>query len=159
MGRVTFREADLSGELAALNKDVLSQRPGGVKLSAKESKAIQRMSSGSKECPGKRGIDFIRKVLYDRGIIYTTERQFLPDRKFKFDIAFERLIHTIPTKVIKIAVEYEGVFSEKSRHTSVTGYSRDSTKYNLAAINGWIVLRYTAMTYKNFEKELKMICP
>lgn len=77
---------------------------------------------------------------------YCEEFQFDDVRKFRFDWA-------IPT--LKIAIEYEGLMSEKSGHTTIDGYSKDCQKYNLAIINGWKVLRYTAVNYKNLEKDLK----
>lgn len=86
----------------------------------------------------------------DIGVELVPEYQFLLHRKFRFDWA-------IPS--MKIAVEYEGIFGGgKSRHTTVTGYSRDSEKYNAAHAGGWRVFRYTAMTYKNLLKELNELC-
>ena len=85
-------------------------------------------------------------VYIDKKIKYETEYKFLETRKFRFDWA-------IPSH--KIAIEYEGIFSNKSRHTSLTGYTNDCEKYNLAVQNGWKVLRYTAKNYLDFEKDLK----
>ena len=76
---------------------------------------------------------------------YVLELQFDEVRKFRFDWA-------IPS--VMIAIEFEGIMSEKSRHTTKTGYSKDTEKYNLAAISGWIVLRYTVLTYGNLERDL-----
>ena len=76
---------------------------------------------------------------------YVTELQFDENRKFRFDYA-------IPS--LKIAIEYEGIFSKKSRHTTVNGFSEDCVKYNLATCSGWRVLRYTAKNYLNLEKDL-----
>jgi hypothetical protein len=43
-----------------------------------------------------------------------------------------------------VALEIEGLMSSgKSRHTSWKGYSADCEKYNLAALEGWIVIRAT----------------
>ena len=66
------------------------------------------------------------------------EYKFHPKRKWRFDLA-------VPSK--KIAFEYEGVFSRKSRHVTVTGYSRDCEKYNEAALLGWQVYRFTALNF------------
>lgn len=87
-------------------------------------------------------------VFKNEGIIddYVEELQFHESRKFRFDWA-------IPS--LKIAIEYEGLFSEKSRHTTIDGFSTDCEKYNLAIINGWKILRYTAINYKNLETDLK----
>ena len=77
---------------------------------------------------------------------FVTELQFDENRKFRFDYA-------IPS--LKLAIEYEGVFSKKSRHTTVNGFSEDCIKYNLAVCSGWRVLRYTAKNYLNLETDLK----
>ena len=79
---------------------------------------------------------------------YVTEHQFDHKRKYRFDWAIPSLM---------IAIEFEGIMSEKSRHTTKTGYSKDTEKYNLAAISGWIVLRYTVLTYQNLENDLLKI--
>lgn len=64
------------------------------------------------------------------------EYKFHDKRKWRFDWA-------IPS--LKIAIEYEGLFSAKSRHTTPTGFTNDCTKYNNAAANGWAVLRFTSL--------------
>jgi len=76
------------------------------------------------------------------------EYKFLEDRRFRFDYA-------IPDKMI--AIEYEGVMGGNSRHTNRFGYTKDTEKYNLAAINGWKVLRYTALNINDLEKDLKKV--
>lgn len=76
------------------------------------------------------------------------EYRFDITRRFRFDYA-------IPEKMI--GIEFEGIISEKSRHTTLTGYTRDTTKYNLAAVLGWKVLRYTALKYKDVWNDLKRI--
>lgn len=94
----------------------------------------------------KQHISNVLSAFYiDKKIKYETEYKFLETRKFRFDWA-------IPS--MNIAIEYEGIFSEKSRHTSLSGYTNDCEKYNLAVQNGWKVLRYTAKNYLDFEKDL-----
>ena len=88
------------------------------------------------------------KFCKEHNLILVEELKFLTDRKFKFDYAIEE---------IKLAVEYEGIKSKKNRHTTLTGYSTDSTKYNLAGLDGWTILRYTTLTYKNIDKNLTNI--
>lgn len=63
------------------------------------------------------------------------EYKFHPTRKWRFDYA-------VRTKMI--AFEYEGIFSKKSRHTSLKGFSGDCEKYNEAQLLGWKVFRFTA---------------
>lgn len=96
------------------------------------------------------GLSFIKNHLSLLKIPYETELKFHSKRKFRFDISFK-------IKSKKIAVEYEGIMSKKARHTSVTGYTNDCTKYNLAQIDGWRVLRYTVINYKDFITDLDNI--
>jgi len=83
-------------------------------------------------------IAHIKLELKSKGIPFETEYRFHKVRRFRFDIA-------IPQH--RIAIEYEGIVSNKSRHTSLKGYSNDCEKYNLAVKEGWRVLRYTALNY------------
>jgi len=64
------------------------------------------------------------------------EYKFHPTRKWRFDFAWPDF---------KVAVELEGIGnpSQKSRHTTFTGYAADCEKYNAAAELGWRVFRYT----------------
>jgi hypothetical protein len=98
----------------------------------------------------KRAIEMVLFMFVHEKAIesYVREHKFLENRRFKFDWAIPNL---------KIAIEYEGVISDKSRHTTINGYSGDCVKYNLAATQGWRVLRYTALNYQNFEDDLKKI--
>jgi hypothetical protein len=118
-----------------------------------------RISAQSKKGERKRYLKKVGKQLYwmeltlaewckenDESLV--PEYQFNNKRKFRFDFA-------LPTR--KWAFEYEGIYSEKSRHTTVNGYSQDSIKYNLAAADGWLVFRYTAKTYKTLKDDLNSI--
>jgi very-short-patch-repair endonuclease len=62
------------------------------------------------------------------------EFQFLEGRRFRFDFAWPG--H-------KIAVEVEGGTFVSGRHNRGLGMAKDMEKYNLAAIDGWAVLRVT----------------
>jgi len=57
----------------------------------------------------------------------------------------------------KIAIEYEGIFADKSGHTTIGGYSKDVQKYNLATHQGWRLIRLTAMDYKTLSEQLKIL--
>lgn len=89
--------------------------------------------------------EHIEDVLIALKINYESEYRFDKERKFRFDFA-------LPEN--KIAIEYNGIMSEKSRHTSITGYSKDMSKLNLAAINGWRVLQYTPLNIKEFDSDI-----
>jgi len=101
------------------------------------------------------GLQAIERVLKAANIDYTPEFKFSEHRKFRFDLAF-----WYKSKLkgeIKVGVEYEGLMSAKSRHTTKTGFTGDCEKYNLCQIEGWIILRYTALNYKNFVEDLKKL--
>ena len=85
----------------------------------------------------------IETILNAHGLKWTKEHKFHDKRKFRFDYA-------IPD--IMLAIEYEGGTWSGGAHTRGKQYSSDCGKYNLAQINGWIVLRYTADTVKNIEQ-------
>lgn len=78
-----------------------------------------------------------------------SEYKFLSNRKFRFDWCVPHL---------KIAFEYEGVFSNKSRHTSVMGYTNDCEKYNLAGLNDWTVFRFTAASKPDMLLQIIKYC-
>jgi len=84
-------------------------------------------------------------LLDESPLVYVNEFEFHPTRKWMFD-------HCIPK--IKLAWEYEGLMSKKSRHTTATGYTGDCSKYNAAQKLGWIVLRYTTINASDSIRDL-----
>lgn len=95
--------------------------------------------------PVSAGLQQILTIMRLHGIDYVTEHRFHPIRRWRFDAA-------IVGK--KIAIEYNGIMSNKSRHTTITGYTGDMDKLNAAQILGWIVLQYTPLNLKQFESDL-----
>ncbi len=94
------------------------------------------------------GLKHIKEILKVQNIKFIEEHKFSPNRKFRFDIYLTDL---------NIGIEYEGLMSEKSRHTTIEGYSKDAEKYNLATCLGIKVLRYTALNFNQFENDLNKI--
>lgn len=92
------------------------------------------------------GLQAIERVLKASNVKYELEYRFDEVRQFRFDVA-------IPDKML--AIEYEGLMSKKSRHTTISGYVCDCRKYNFAQTKGWKILRYTAINYKEFIEDLK----
>lgn len=88
----------------------------------------------------------IEYVLMCLKINYVKEYKFLEHRKFRFDFYLPDY---------KVGIEYDGMFSAKSRHLTVTGFTLDCTKTNLAQIHGYKVLRYTAKNIGEVEDDLK----
>jgi very-short-patch-repair endonuclease len=84
----------------------------------------------------------------ENGFLLLKEVKFHPSRKWRFDYAIEDL---------QVAIEYEGLMSKKSRHTTISGFTGDTEKYNEAQSRGWKVLRYTAINYKELITDLNKI--
>lgn len=99
--------------------------------------------------PGKKTIELLLQEMKTLGVIsgYVRELKFDEVRRFRFDWAIPEL---------KLAIEYEGLNSKKSRHTTKKGYTGDCEKYNTAILNGWKVLRYTALNYSDFAQDIKI---
>jgi hypothetical protein len=86
-------------------------------------------------------------------LVWCQERNYELVEEFRFhEVRKWRFDYCIPE--IMAAIEYEGLMSEKSGHTTVGGYSKDTEKYNAAGAAGWRVLRYTALTYKEMIDQL-----
>lgn len=131
-------------------KDLQNAKVKGLKIEGLDIDKPFKKVKIEKVSVEKNTIEFFLKQFEQQGLIknYVTELQFDEERKFRFDWAIPDL---------KIAIEYEGIFSKKSRHTTIEGFSTDCSKYNLAIANGWRVLRYTAMNYQNLETDLLKI--
>lgn len=99
------------------------------------------------ESVGKYKLHII-SVLEKSGLEFRSEFRFDKVRMFRFDWA-------VPDQ--KIAIEFEGIISDKSRHTTIGGFSTDCVKYNMAQCLGWKVLRYTVVNYQDFETDLKVL--
>lgn len=109
------------------------------------SKHFDKPASPEKDWMGRELLAFCQQM----GIVLKEELIFDRDkkRKFRFDWAIEG-------RGLKIAIEYEGIVSKRSRHTSLTGYTKDCEKYNMAMAQGWLPLRFTALNYKDLITEL-----
>lgn len=116
------------GKPSTIKKDALK----GLKLGQAKSKPT--------------GLKYIERQLTDNQIGFINEFKFSPTRKFRADIF---LID------YRIIIEYEGLVSTKSRHTTLTGYTNDCDKYNIATSLGYKVFRYTALNYKNIHDLIK----
>ena len=83
----------------------------------------------------------------ENGLEVNKEYQFAKPRKFRFDWCFEK-------EGVRVAFEFNGIMSEKSRHTSILGYSKDMEKINLAQSLGWKVYQYTVINYLDLRVDL-----
>jgi len=83
----------------------------------------------------------IHNATKQAGLTLLPEHKFHPTRRWRADFAIPEL---------RILIEYEGINSAKSGHTTITGYTSNCEKYNQAAILGWRVLRYTFKNYSQF---------
>lgn len=117
-------------------------------ISIAEFKKLNKEGRVGKAAKGSKAKEEMWEVIKRTGKLAMNEHKFCEDRKFKFDYALP---------IEKIAIEYEGLMSEKSGHTTVTGYTSNCEKYNLATVLGWKVLRYTALNHKDIERDLNKL--
>lgn len=76
-----------------------------------------------------------------RGIMsHINKQRRLIMTRHRFDFAF---IYE------QVAIEIEGGIYTHGRHTRGAGYAKDCQKYNKAAEQGWLVLRYTSVDIDN----------
>lgn len=99
-------------------------------MTAKEFRELSKQS--------KPKADFHTIMMSVQGII--PEYKFHPKRKWRLDYYHPET---------KQAYEYEGIFQGKSRHTTLTGYTKDTDKYNQATKMGIRVYRFTALNYQD----------
>ncbi|MBO9592751.1 MAG: hypothetical protein J7599_07555 [Niabella sp.] len=123
----------------ARKKDVSGSRIGGIIISkVYPQKSREKMS--------------IEASLFEfcqvRGIVLYGEYRFAEERAWRLDYFFE-------FQGKRYGVEYEGIISDKSRHTGIKGYSGDTDKYRAAALAGIIIMRYTALNYGSLKEDLE----
>ena len=109
------------------------------------SKPVKKKIVLKKTSKEKSHIEFILTTMK---LKFEMEYVFAKGRKFRAD-------YFVPS--LNLVIEYEGLFSTKSRHTTLTGYSNDCRKYNLAASLGFRIFRYTAITYKDVFIDIQKI--
>lgn len=102
------------------------RKPGGG--GAKKPKAITEKPEAP-ESPGEAALALQLQALR---IDFDREFKFCPDRRWRADF-----------RVGRVLVEVEGGIWNGGRHTRGTGFENDCEKYNWAALNGWLVLRYS----------------
>jgi very-short-patch-repair endonuclease len=89
-------------------------------------------------------------ILKSLGYEVETEFKFCNTRKYRAD-------YKISKDNEVVLVEYEGIFCNKSRHTSFIGYTNDTEKYNLMQKMGYKILRYTTKNINNILNDLDII--
>jgi hypothetical protein len=90
----------------------------------------------------------------EKKLILTVELQFHDFRKYRFDFTItDHEDHKLAK--LKIGIEYHGVNSEKSGHTTITGFTKDQDKARLAQSEGWKVLAFTVLDYNTVLQEVE----
>ncbi len=108
---------------------------------------VKKEQLGKKPEPA--GLSEIKSILIKNSVRFELEYKFHDKRKFRIDVYLPDY---------KIGIEYEGIVSDVSRHSTLTGYSNDCTKYNMALLdNGINILRYTAFNFNEFEQDINKI--
>lgn len=74
------------------------------------------------------------------------EYRFHEERKWRADFCI---------KEMRLLIEYEGLNSEKSGHTTLVGFTKDTEKYNAAMALGYRLVRLTVLNYKQVFREIE----
>jgi hypothetical protein len=129
--------------------DLKNLQSKGFLIEEQIKEPVKKLPKVSKTSVGKNTIELLLQEMKRLGMIsgFVSELKFDEFRRYRFDWAIPDL---------KIAIEYEGLNSEKSRHTTKKGYTGDCEKYNKATIQGWKILRYTALNYSDFAQDIKV---
>ena len=110
-------------------------------------KKVKRSKKARNDCPEVQYIHWQLKYwCEEKGYTLEKEYKFSKERKYRFDFAIPELM---------IAVEYDGLMSEKSGHTTLKGFTSDTDKINLAISKGWKVLRFTVLNYQQVLQEVE----
>jgi hypothetical protein len=133
-----------------VESDLLRLQKRGLKINdpIMDSKLKKAFGIPKKKSYSGKEKRYIEDFLASTGLTIVPELKFSETRKFKFDWA-------IPSMML--AIEYEGIYSAVSGHTTMKGYSSNCEKYNLATVGGWSILRYTALNYQNIEQDIKAL--
>lgn len=91
-----------------------------------------------------------KQIFTGLGYVIEPEFKFCSNRKFRADWKVNK-------KDKDVLIEYEGIFSAKARHTSITGYTKDCEKYNLMTKLGYKFLRYTALNFNDVITDLEQV--
>lgn len=114
-----------------------------------EAKKNNKITKPRNDCPEVQWIHWQLKYwCREKKIQFEKEYKF-SSRKFRFDFALPGY---------KIGIEYDGLNSEKSGHTTLKGFTKDTEKINIAISLGWKVLRYTVLNYKNVLSDVSVLC-
>lgn len=128
-------------------ESILNSACGPLNQHLREKTVKKKVVKARNDCPEVQWIHWQLKYwCEEKKLTLIPELKFSKKRKFRFDFAIKEL---------KIAIEYEGIFSNQSRHTNKIGYSKDTDKYRLAAMEGWTVLRYTKINYHNVISDVE----
>lgn len=111
-------------------------------LTVEEYRSIAKTPPKQRKRAKPKGLIHIEAWLKLSGIKYVSEYQFAKPRKYRADLYLPE--HNI-------LIEYEGLMSEKSRHSTITGYTGDCNKYNLAVSLGYKLFRFTVLNYKTIS--------
>lgn len=129
-----------------------SGRIVGFKAHAGRQSKVAAFRTSNTETGPKIALKFaLEEFCKEQGLPLFAEQRFHVERKWRFDFL-------IPSR--PVAIEYEGIFSRDARrngHQNQTHYTKDTDKYRAAAMQGIMVLRYTAKNYQQCIPDLKKI--
>lgn len=155
----TFTASAALGQMMEQECNSEKQKTKKVIIPRKESKSISTM----------------KLHMLAVNIPYVPEYKFLKDRFFRFDFAIAmnadqtfrktftdkkgrfRFVEDPEDAFLKICIEFDGLFSEKSGHRTIEGVLNDHEKTMLAKRDNWQEMRFHAKNSQTLISELEKL--
>jgi very-short-patch-repair endonuclease len=129
--------------------DVLKSPCGSRNQHLAEDKPKKKILKARNDCKEVQWIAWQLKYwCIEKGIRFEKEFKFAKGRRYRADFA-------LPDQMI--VIEYQGLNSAKSGHSTLVGYTEDTERMKVANDLGYRVLYYTVLNYRNVLQDLEKI--
>jgi very-short-patch-repair endonuclease len=128
---------------------ILQSPCGSLNDHLREKPVKKKIIKARNDCPEVQWIAWNLKYwCAEKGIRLEKEFRFAKGRRYRADFA-------LPDHWTLI--EYQGLNSAKSSHSTLVGYTKDTERIKIANDLGYRVLYYTVLNYKNVLQDLEKI--
>jgi very-short-patch-repair endonuclease len=125
---------------------ILNSPVGHLNQHLKVSQPKKKIIKARNDCKEVQWIHWQLKYwCIEKGIRLEKEFKFAKGRRYRADFA-------LPDQMI--IIEYQGLNSAKSGHSTLVGYTKDTERMKIANDLGYRVLYYTVLNYKNVLQDL-----
>jgi hypothetical protein len=143
--------------------DVLKSACAGRNKHLVEANGVsKKVIKARNDCKEVQWIAWQLKEWCKEDYIVIPELRFDKKRRYRFDFAVMKGVTEEQARKfqygkenIVCGIEYDGLNSDKSGHTTLLGFTKDTEKINLAISLGWKVLRFTCINYQQVLREVE----